>query len=187
METSHRGNLRPRWPETVRMKVFPERDGNLPAGGVSPAYYYFQSEWRSSLKGMETHHAMLYRPSYPSLVRMKVFPERDGNICLNELGLLPCFWSEWRSSLKGMETRLLLVGPNCVSYTVRMKVFPERDGNYLTAEISPARGLSGPNEGLPWKGWKPCTSSYVCCSSFIKSPNEGLPWKGWKHPFKFTK
>ena len=113
------------------------------------------SEWRSSLKGMETPGVFLifYHPfdnvrmevfperdgnySYCyhrqrsiSLVRMEVFPERDGNTHIDnpKIGLTP-FPSEWRSSLKGMETLLFLCRLLLLALLVRMEVFPERDGN----------------------------------------------------------
>ena len=63
------------------MEVFPERDGNHKQHNIRPTLVW--SEWRSSLKGMETFFWIL----------------QD----VEPVG------SEWRSSLKGMET---VVAPN---------------------------------------------------------------------------
>ena len=62
------------------MEVFPERDGNFTFFGDTNLLPSLTSEWRSSLKGMETQ----YPPS--------LFDYLSDNA------------SEWRSSLKGMET-----------------------------------------------------------------------------------
>ena len=62
----------------VRMELFPERDGNH-GGEIIPAENELVSEWRSSLKGMETFRS-------------------DLHVCHNLL------LSEWSSSLEGMET-----------------------------------------------------------------------------------
>ena len=63
------------------------------------------SEWRSSLKGMETVSNFVSGSIQFIAVRMEVFPERDGNagdeIRNVSVGIHE---SEWRSSLKGMET-----------------------------------------------------------------------------------
>ena len=84
---------------TVRMKVFPERDGN------------FRS-------GLHVCHNLLF-------VRMKVFPERDGNSCLSQ---------------SAFPAR---------SLAVRMKVFPERDGNFNVFVSASIAFAVCPNEGLP--------------------------------------
>ena len=62
------------------------------------------SEWRSSLKGMETNDQNNVVGDKQYGVRMEVFPERDGN-------------------------KLKIFATNS-RYLVRMEVFPERDGNF---------------------------------------------------------
>ena len=171
---------RPLW-LLVRMKVFPERDGNSGRSSSQRAYpmispneglpwkgwkqpshqnsrqwlvrpcpneglpwkgwklllsrrfntsWMIWSEWRSSLKGMETREPRHWWRREMPLVRMKVFPERDGNLsCSQWIYELNLALSEWRSSLKGMET----------------------SNGTLTIGIWYRKG---PNEGLPWKGWK---------------------------------
>ena len=65
----------------VRMEVFPERDGNVKAGFLFLSVFATLSEWRSSLKGMETPGSCpVFRRPHPCSVRMEVFPERDGNL-----------------------------------------------------------------------------------------------------------
>ena len=86
------------------MEVFPERDGNWDCDDAVVEYHFDWSEWRSSLKGMETTSVRDVIHTFTSIVRMEVFPERDGN-------------SEQR------ERRGVRVP------SVRMEVFPERDGN----------------------------------------------------------
>ena len=89
------------------MEVFPERDGNwdVPKSGEKLANC--SSEWRSSLKGMETN-LLKKRSLTVTLVRMEVFPERDGN--------------KLHDSCDPAVSDVL---------KVRMEVFPERDGNRL--------------------------------------------------------
>ena len=82
----------------VRMKVFPERDGNP--------------------------HDRVDTAAGVGDVRMKVFPERDGNQLLR-------FYATWPPE------------------PVRMKVFPERDGNLSITSIAGTSALVSPNEGLP--------------------------------------
>ena len=69
------------------MEVFPERDGN--AYPVAPVCHATveMSEWRSSLKGMETDGSKLWNFSVFVSVRMEVFPERDGNFLLGLVGM----------------------------------------------------------------------------------------------------
>ena len=87
------------------MEVFPERDGNRTVGYVLPSEPTMKSEWRSSLKGMETCFVTFILFTSFLFVRMEVFPERDGNMVDCEgLRFLVYLLSEWRSSLKGMET-----------------------------------------------------------------------------------
>ena len=93
----------------VRMEVFPERDGNQLQLVLLFNFARHRSEWRSSLKGMETDRSALSVMS--SWIR-----------------------SEWRSSLKGMETAHRDRSPKHRHRLVRMKVFPERDGNSESIE-----------------------------------------------------
>ena len=142
------------------MEVFPERDGNCFSFNVLCRFENVRSEWRSSLKGMETLILILIL-IFPFLVRMEVFPERDGNVFHDlDYGFPISRQSEWRSSLKGMETRFRSRAPepagngsewrsslkgmetcitdvNChpISLLVRMEVFPERDGNILLKSL----------------------------------------------------
>ena len=92
---------------------------------------FHRSEWRSSLKGMETYRIQPPCSLILEMVRMEVFPERDGN-WQTLYWYLPATLSlsEWRSSLKGMETAALYTGPKRSDALVRMEVFPERDGNF---------------------------------------------------------
>ena len=69
--------------ERVRMEVFPERDGNTDGTIEHHPAIVHESEWRSSLKGMETTRSGPKLGSVPSFVRMEVFPERDGNVWLS--------------------------------------------------------------------------------------------------------
>ena len=63
------------------MEVFPERDGNTTAKSAESGEVPKPSEWRSSLKGMETTHRLIAKAEEVSKqVRMEVFPERDGNV-----------------------------------------------------------------------------------------------------------
>ena len=113
----------------VRMELFPERDGN---GEISPAnnkQFFNLSEWSSSLKGMETASIITSNRDAFNIVRMELFPERDGNF----LFLLWC--------QKAM-------------FLVRMELFPERDGNVLFPIILTFYRNKCPNGALPWKGWK---------------------------------
>ena len=142
----------------VRMEVFPERDGNLCFRFKGVELQCLGSEWRSSLKGMETCYCNYYYTPRIWYVRMEVFPERDGNLKpFSTVNLAPNGMSEWRSSLKGMETwvHTNISAPHF--WYVRMEVFPERDGNLHSRSISIAVFNTCPNGGLPWKGWKPQT------------------------------
>ena len=60
------------------MELFPERDGNQ--GRLCfLTFLYHESEWSSSLKGMETLTQVVMTTSNYHIVRMELFPERDGN------------------------------------------------------------------------------------------------------------
>ena len=73
---------------------------------------------------METHNIpTLYLITNP-VVRMKVFPERDGNTNVT-------------------------TSRSDVEKIVRMKVFPERDGNYNCSAKAAVFLSICPNEGLP--------------------------------------
>ena len=155
METSISGGVTVLFLYSVRMKVFPERDGNSKKSGVSNAHTASGPNEGLPWKGWKRQKLCGTILTVVQHVRMKVFPERDGNVCL----LISVFWvsgtspneglpwkgwklhigfesmhficlgSEWRSSLKGMET----TWRNC---------------------LDNLRRSDRPNEGLPWKGWK---------------------------------
>ena len=101
------------------------------SSGITITSQGLESEWRSSLKGMET---LGYVQAVDSTfqVRMEVFPERDGNVHFvrERFRLRSHTKSEWRSSLKGMETNSAQNDAFCGFCMVRMEVFPERDGNF---------------------------------------------------------
>ena len=139
------------------------------------------------------------------IVRIEVFPERDGNLGVNGCGLYVCVccpnrglpWKGWKPSRRNFWS----VAP---SLEVRIEVFPERDGNITIFRWSYRRTFSCPNRGLPWKGWKrwwkwmlfqilcfvrievfPERDGNLARKSLllkfsITCPNRGLPWKGWK-------
>ena len=74
---------------------------------------------------METTLSFMFLDSINPVVRMKVFPERDGN----------------RTAVRPSDKLDLT--------KVRMKVFPERDGNYSTLAKMNLNRIVCPNEGLP--------------------------------------
>ena len=91
---------------------------------LKPCVTFSLSEWRSSLKGMET--SLRYGKNFCKFfeVRMEVFPERDGNW---EYGVFRDFVQ---------------------FHYVRMEVFPERDGNEFINDAFACVNLR-PNGGLP--------------------------------------
>ena len=171
---------------------------------VQWTYIFLQSsEWRFSLKGRETYVIHLQKQGRFFFVRMKVFPERDGNSLNIVRQSYQCRfrpnegfpWKGWKldvfaSILRASETCCPNEGfpwkgwkRDAIKFfflsaltTVRMKVFPERDGNSLTS-TSVTIGLpDGPNEGFPWKGWKHHHSLY---HSFCN-----LFWSEWRFSLK---
>ena len=84
------------------------------------------------------------------LVRIEVFPERDGNLQLDAVCVFFFLrWSEWSSSLKGMETLLRSLHVSLQALFVRMELFPERDGNPPSSQTTYLTVSPGPNGALP--------------------------------------